>query len=543
MKNVRNTEVQLPTLKIAALCVALSVSMLANAQVNIDWQQCYGSLGPDWGFSIVATSSGFAVLGQVEGDPPSGMYECHNYYPSYRGIWLIGIDNEGGSSINWQNCYHVGRSQELHRTGVDNYYITKLSSESNGLPNVVVTKTDGYGDYIWEKNYGTENGLLTLPEVFGLPTPDDGIIVATVINEGNGDVSHYYGGYDCWVIKLDSEGNLLWQNTLGTGGNDVVTCLQEAADGGVLLWVNSDRTGSGNIGYGPLEKKGVLVYLDASSGQIRWQLCFERTSARSIIEMDDGYLLAGDQCDNPNGNCGDSMYPYDCYLLRCDRQGNVIWEKDYGGSSNDKLKKVFPTDIDNGFTAFANSKSTDGDVESFVQLGVTDTEKGNIWMFHVNAEGELLWELCIGSQLGYLEEMRDVIAVGDREYVIVGDNTWFDGVSSGLVECSNNLLLPNSGSNIWVLKVSDIYDYDAVQETSIDGIVHVMPNPTTGLVTITGKDLKQAEIHNTFGQRVAYAQGDGERIIIDLNGLPAGIYFVAVTNEEGRRCVQKVVRE
>ena len=471
------------------------------------------------------------------------MYECHNYFPSYRGNWMIGIDNAGGTSINWQECYYVGRSQELHRTGVDNYFITELSMDNHYLPNVVVTKTDGYGDRLWKKYYGTENGMLTNPEVLGLPTPDDGIIIATVINEGNGDVSHYYGGYDCWVIKLDSEGNLLWQNTLGTGGDDVVTCLQEAADGGVLLWVNSDRTGSGNIGYGPLEKKGVLVYLDASSGQIRWQLCFERTTVRSIIEMDDGYLLAGNQCDNPNGNCGDSMYPYDCYLMRCDRQGNVIWDKDYGGSSNDKMNEVFHTDIDNGFTAFTNSKSTDGDVESFVQLGVTDTEQGNIWMFHVDAEGELLWELCIGSQLGYLEEMRDVIAVGDREYVIVGDNTWFDGISSGLVECSNNLLLPNSGSNIWVLKVSDIYDYDAVQETSIDETVHVMPNPTTGLVTITGKDLKQAEIHNTFGQRVASAQGDGERITIDLNGLPAGVYFVAVTNEEGRKCVQKVVKE
>ena len=83
------------TLKIAALCVALTVSMLVNAQVNIDWQQCYGSLGLDRGYSIVATSSGFTVLGEVVGDPVSGMYECHNYFPSYQGNWMIGIDNAG----------------------------------------------------------------------------------------------------------------------------------------------------------------------------------------------------------------------------------------------------------------------------------------------------------------------------------------------------------------------------------------------------------------------------------------------------------------
>ena len=69
------------------------------------------------------------------------------------------------------------------------------------------------------------------------------------------------------------------------------------------------------------------------------------------------------------------------------------------------------------------------------------------------------------------------------------------------------------------------------------------PNPTNGLVTITGKDLTQAEVLNALGQQVATAQGKGKTLHIDIANLPTGVYFVRVTDEEGRKCVRKVVKE
>ena len=69
------------------------------------------------------------------------------------------------------------------------------------------------------------------------------------------------------------------------------------------------------------------------------------------------------------------------------------------------------------------------------------------------------------------------------------------------------------------------------------------PNPTTGLVTVTGKNLKRAEVVNTLGQRVVTATGQDGMLQLDLGGLPAGVYFVNVTDGEGRKCVRKVVKE
>ncbi len=82
-----------------------------------------------------------------------------------------------------------------------------------------------------------------------------------------------------------------------------------------------------------------------------------------------------------------------------------------------------------------------------------------------------------------------------------------------------------------------------VEETEAAAFAFVHPNPTNGLVTITGEGLRRAEAVNVLGQRVATATGEGNQLTIDLGGLPSGIYFVNVTDEDGRKCVRKVVKE
>ena len=71
---------------------------------------------------------------------------------------------------------------------------------------------------------------------------------------------------------------------------------------------------------------------------------------------------------------------------------------------------------------------------------------------------------------------------------------------------------------------------------------NIAPNPTTGLVTVTGENLRQAEVFNMLGQQMLSIQGKGNELQIDMATLSAGIYFVTVTDKEGRKCVRKVVK-
>ena len=84
---------------------------------------------------------------------------------------------------------------------------------------------------------------------------------------------------------------------------------------------------------------------------------------------------------------------------------------------------------------------------------------------------------------------------------------------------------------------------DGLEESQASVFATLHPNPTNGQVTITGKDLKTAEVFNTLGQRIATAQGEGEQMTVDISALPAGVYFVNVTDKDGRKCVRKVVKE
>ena len=87
------------------------------------------------------------------------------------------------------------------------------------------------------------------------------------------------------------------------------------------------------------------------------------------------------------------------------------------------------------------------------------------------------------------------------------------------------------------------FTWDVMEENQTTAFATLYPNPTTGLVTFMGKDLKAAEVVNALGQRVATAKGQGEQFTVDISNLPAGVYFVTITDNEGRKCVRKVVKE
>ena len=98
--------------------------------------------------------------------------------------------------------------------------------------------------------------------------------------------------------------------------------------------------------------------------------------------------------------------------------------------------------------------------------------------------------------------------------------------------------IPNYPFQVGQTTLTGIEEND---ESNLFATLH--PNPTNGQVTITGENLRKAEVVNMLGQHVLSVMGEGTELRINIQRLPSGVYFVNVTDNEGRRCVKKVVKE
>src|SRR5215831_13308088 len=90
---------------------------------------------------------------------------------------------------------------------------------NHGDRDAVVAKLKANGTVQWCKNYGG-SGTESCLDVEN--TSDGGYIFAGYTNSNDGDVSGNHGGYDLWVVKLNSSGKIQWQKCLGGSGDETM---------------------------------------------------------------------------------------------------------------------------------------------------------------------------------------------------------------------------------------------------------------------------------------------------------------------------------
>ena len=82
-------------------------------------------------------------------------------------------------------------------------------------------------------------------------TRDRGCIVAGWTESRDKNISGYHGAEDFWIVKLDRNGNIQWQRSLGGSKDDVAYSVQQTSDGGYIVagyTESNDGDVSGNHG-------------------------------------------------------------------------------------------------------------------------------------------------------------------------------------------------------------------------------------------------------------------------------------------------------
>lgn len=77
-------------------------------------------------------------------------------------------------------------------------------------------------------------------------TADGGYILAGTSNSSDGQVTNAKGGFDMWIVKLNSSGTITWKKNLGGSDDDAAYSIDELAAGGYVV-AGESKSSTGDI--------------------------------------------------------------------------------------------------------------------------------------------------------------------------------------------------------------------------------------------------------------------------------------------------------
>ncbi len=239
---------------------------------------------------------------------------------------------------------------------------------------------------LWSKNFG---GSANEQANSATHTADGGLLLAGYTNSPDGDPGSNFGQRDYWLLKLDADGNILWEQTFGGSENEIAKSVLELPSGDLLLLgstSSNDGQVSGNHG-----KEDVWILRLNSTGNILWAKCFggaDNESAEKIISVDGGFVVAG-YTQSTDGDLQLNQGDFDYWVFKIDGDGNLLWSKSFGGSLADWAYTASVADDGNLLIA-GSSFSADGNITG--NLGFYD-----FWVVKLSSDGELLWAKNYGG--------------------------------------------------------------------------------------------------------------------------------------------------
>ncbi|MBK7945046.1 MAG: hypothetical protein IPJ85_06945 [Flavobacteriales bacterium] len=217
------------------------------------------------------------------------------------------------------------------------------------------------GICFWELSYGGSDNdwAYTIEKGAG-----DNYFVAATTHSNNGHITDFQGVADVWVLNVLGDGTLLWQRSIGGTYDDQGNHARPTSDGGCIV-TGYYRVYDASIDYAPTYALAAKLN---PTGQIDWVRTHGGTAGETgsdIIETaSGGYLLLGNSYGNDGVVVG-HQGGVDAWLLGLDAAGYLIWQRSYGGAS-DEYGQYIQTTADGGVLLSCTASSSNGDVTNLI---------------------------------------------------------------------------------------------------------------------------------------------------------------------------------
>lgn len=224
---------------------------------------------------------------------------------------------------------------------------------------------DASGDKIWERTYGG-NGVDELTAL--CTTSDGGFILGGRSNSGiSGQKSHLpKGEYDFWVVKINSKGDVEWDQTYGGYEKDNLVAIEELPDGVIVLAGYSDSKKrlfeNGDYDF-------LVVWTDKYGNLLKQERYGHKGKdiLTAFTQLSDRSLLLGGYTRAKSG--------FEFNVVKIDRHGNFTWERNFGDATGEYMAGI------TGFESLNNG--------GFTLIGQNETES---WRMNFDADGNKIHE-------------------------------------------------------------------------------------------------------------------------------------------------------
>lgn len=302
-----------------------------------------------------------------------------SYGNNYFEAWLVKTDADGkaqwNKTIGGTPHYEMGRS--LIQTPDSGFIIAGDVEFANATTHQAwLIKTDSNGNTVWNQTYGGTNSDTFLSVA---QTLDGGFIIAGTTKsygEPNGDF---------WLLKTDSIGNHQWNHTYGGPGSDQALSVIQTSDQGYVL-----------TGYTTISNDAsmLLIKTDPEGHQV-WNKTLGGANtdiAHQVIQTsDNGFAIAGYTMSTGSGAA-------DAWLIKTDQTGNVTWSKTYGTTDEETANAIIQLG-DGGF-ALAGYKALDA------------------WLLRIDSQGNALWNKTYGGTA--LDLAESIVQTADGGFAFAG---------------------------------------------------------------------------------------------------------------------------
>lgn len=471
------------------------------------------------------------------------------------GATIVPITGEGlpNSPIYFERIFgpvEGGNLRSIQQTSDGGYILVgNTPNPDEEVSDIYIVKTDAFGEIEWtnileDEDRSEEANAIVL-------TDDEHYMVLCETRRDNS------GDPDFLLLKLDLSGNIVWSKTFGGEKDDNSVSLVKTSDSGYLLVGYSDSFGDGS-------NKDIYVVKVDQNGIEQWSNTYGGSGGESASEVistnDGGYAIVGKT--NSKG-AGDQ----DIWLLKLDSNGNMQWDKTYGGSERDGGSDV--AQLPDGGYAIAGYAIGFGPGARDMFLVKTDELGNELWnsafgeTYQDGASNVLIVDdgiIIAGSievRITQTDEYSDIFLIktdfdGNEIWREQFGGRFSEGAAEMILNTDNHIIITGStksyskDNSVYFLNLSDqgtfqgtldISDYGNPNLPSGFVVFPNYPNPFNSSTTIS-YHLKNdsrvvINIYDILGHKIqthldSYQVAGPHSVKWDAKGLAAGIYFLEV---------------